>query len=130
MARWQGQIHVPDLDDLGGLRGSRVRLRDVHGVMRGRGMQTGTDKQLTWFVTFEVPKTRTKMRRSRATRAFCSEAQAKDFAREKLDKGLVVSAGTMVPYSPRQIIPSASVPAWLGPVEPKSIDDQGSDDAR
>ena len=69
------------------------------------------------------------MRRSRATRAFSVEAQAKDFAREKLDEGLIVSAGTMVPHSQRQIIPSASVPAWLDPVEPKSTDDQGSDDA-
>ena len=58
------------------------------------------------------------MRRSRATRAFSVEAQAKDFAREKLDEGLIVSAGTMVPHSPRQIIPSTGVPAWLDPVEP------------
>ena len=79
------------------------------------------DKQHTWFATFEVPRTRAKMRRSRATRAFSVEAQAKDFAREKLDEGLIVSAGTIVPYSPRQIIPSISVPAWLDPVEPNEL---------
>ena len=79
------------------------------------------DIQHTWFVTFEVPKTRTRMRRSRATRTFSSEAQAKDFAREKLDEGLIVSAGTMVPHLPRQIIPSTGVLAWLDPVEPNEI---------
>jgi hypothetical protein len=79
------------------------------------------DIQHTWFVTFEVPRTRTKMRRSRATRTFSSEAQAKDFVREKLDEGLIVSAGTMVPHLPRQIIPSTGVLAWLDPVEPNEI---------
>jgi hypothetical protein len=66
------------------------------------------------------------MRRSRATRTFGSEAQAKNFAREKLDEGLIVSAGTMVPHSPRQTIASTSVSAWLGPIEPKST--ESSDD--
>jgi hypothetical protein len=61
------------------------------------------------------------MRRSRATRTFSSEAQAKDFVREKLDEGLIVSAGTMVPHLPRQIIPSTGVLAWLDPVEPNEI---------
>ena len=61
------------------------------------------------------------MRRSWATRTFSSEAQAKDLAREKLDEGLIVSAGTMVPHLPRQIIPSTGVLAWLDPVEPNEI---------
>ena len=76
------------------------------------------DKQNSWFVTFEVPKTRTNMKRTRATRGFNSEAQAKIFAKEKLDEGLIVSAGTIVPHSPRQIIPSISIAAWLDPVAP------------
>jgi len=74
------------------------------------------DKQHTWYVTFEVPRTTRPQRRSPlATRTFSSETQAKIFARQKLDEGLVVSAGTIVPHSPRQILPSTSVPAWLDP---------------
>jgi hypothetical protein len=88
------------------------------------------DKQHTWFVTFEVPRGGSLVRRRnpRLTRTFASELEAKKFAREKLDEGLIVSAGTMVPHSPRQIIPSTGVLAWLNPVESELTDDQGSDD--
>jgi hypothetical protein len=73
----------------------------------------------TWYVTFEVPKavTLSKRRNPRLTRTFLTEAEAKDFAREKLGEGLIVSAGTLIPYSPRRAIPSTSIPAWLAPDE-------------
>ena len=92
----------------------RAKLLAANGNKFRRTMM---DKQHTWFVTFEVPGSRAKRRSPRSTRGFSSEAQAKDFAREKFDQGLIVSAGTMVPHSPRKIIPPTGVPAWLDPVE-------------
>ena len=73
----------------------------------------------TWYVTFEVPKTGrlTKRRNPRLTQTFQTEAEAKDFAREKFGEGRVVSAGTIIPNSPRRIITPTSIPAWLDPDE-------------
>jgi hypothetical protein len=75
----------------------------------------------TWYVTFEVPRTGTliKRRSPRATRTFATEAEAKEFARVKFEEGLVVTAGTIIPYLPRQAIPSSSIAAWLEPAEEK-----------
>jgi hypothetical protein len=79
----------------------------------------------TWYVTFEVPKssTLTRRRNPRSTRTFATEAEAKDFARVKFGEGLVVTAGTIIPYSPRQAIPSTGIPAWLGSAEEGSDQD-------
>ena len=35
----------------------------------------------------------------------------------KFDEGLVVTAGTIIPHSPRQAIPSAGIAAWLESAE-------------
>jgi hypothetical protein len=69
----------------------------------------------TWYVTFEVRKRGTlpKQRSPRETRTFATEAEAKAFARAKLDEGLAVFAGTINPSVPRQLIPSARIQAWL-----------------
>ena len=70
----------------------------------------------TWYVTFEVQKRGTlpKARHPRLTETFVTEAEAKACAREKLDQGLVVTAGTLInPYSPKQIIPASSISSWL-----------------
>jgi hypothetical protein len=69
----------------------------------------------TWYVTFEVRKRGTlpKQRSPRETRTFATEAEAKVFARAKLDEGLAVFAGTINPRVPRQLIPSARIQAWL-----------------
>lgn len=68
-----------------------------------------------WYVTFEVRKRGTlpKQRSPRETRTFATEAEAKAFAREKLDAGLAVFAGTINPHTPRQLIPSSRIQAWL-----------------
>jgi hypothetical protein len=67
----------------------------------------------TWFVTTELKRTTKRQRHPRLTSAFDNEAEAKAFAREKLDQGLIVFAGTINPYSPKQIIPSTEIAAWI-----------------
>jgi hypothetical protein len=69
----------------------------------------------TWYVTFEVRKGRILPRRRspRLTRTFDTETEAKEFARVKFNEGLMVYAGTINPYSPRQLISSSGIPTWL-----------------
>ncbi|MDE5444281.1 hypothetical protein GWG65_23085 [Bradyrhizobium sp. CSA207] len=69
----------------------------------------------TWYVTFEVHKRGTlpKRRSPRETRTFESEAEARTFAREKFNEGLIVFAGTLNPFLPRRLIPSSDIPFWI-----------------
>ena len=69
----------------------------------------------TWYVTFEVPKSRTLVQRRnpRLTKTFDTEAEAREFARTKFDAGLIVIAGTLNPQLPRKAIPSVEIPVWL-----------------
>ncbi|MDE5459511.1 MULTISPECIES: hypothetical protein [unclassified Bradyrhizobium] len=69
----------------------------------------------TWYVTFEVQKRGTlpKRRSPRETRTFESEAEARAFAREKFNEGLIVFAGTLNPFLPRRLIPSSDIPSWI-----------------
>ncbi len=69
----------------------------------------------TWYVTFEVHKRGTlpKRRSPRETRMFESEADARSFAREKFNEGLIVFAGTLNPFLPRRLIPSSEIPDWI-----------------
>jgi hypothetical protein len=69
----------------------------------------------TWYVTYEVPRSATSVKRRspRSTRTFETEAEAKTFARKKFEEGLIVNAGTINPYSPRRAIASGSIPCWL-----------------
>jgi hypothetical protein len=72
--------------------------------------QRGQEMAHIWFVTFEVQKRGPwpKGRRTpRRTKTFETETEAKDFARSKLNEGLVVFAGTVNPYLPKQLIPSS-----------------------
>jgi len=48
----------------------------------------------------------------RSTRTFKTEAEAKAFAREILAKGFLVSAGTLNPYQPKQIIAASQIERW------------------
>jgi len=68
-----------------------------------------------WYVTFEVRKRGTlpKQRSPRETRTFTTEAEAKAFARARLEEGLVVFAGTINPHAPKQLILSPHIEAWL-----------------
>lgn len=69
----------------------------------------------TWYVTVEVHKRGVLPRRRspRLTSTFKTEAEAKTFARAKLREGLVVFAGTINPYVPRQLVPSHDIAAWV-----------------
>jgi len=69
----------------------------------------------TWYVTFEVHKCGTLQRRRspRATKSFETERDAREFARVRFNEGLIVHAGTLNPYLPRQTILSSEVPGWL-----------------
>jgi hypothetical protein len=74
----------------------------------------------TWYVTFQMHKRGLlpKRRSQRITRSFETEPEAKDFARARFNEGLVVFAGTINPFFPKQLIPSSDIPQWLdGPQE-------------
>ena len=70
----------------------------------------------TWYVTFEVSRRGLvkKRRHPRLTKTFESEAEAKQFAREKLNDGVIVFAGTINPYQPKQLVPSSGISMWCG----------------
>jgi hypothetical protein len=73
----------------------------------------------TWFVSFELPKSkkRAAARRSlRLSETFLTEVQAKAFACEKCNQGLVVNAGTLNPHLPRRMISSAVIHRWIDDV--------------
>jgi hypothetical protein len=82
----------------------------------------------TWYVTFEIRKRgllSKKERSPRETRTFATEAEAKMFARVKLDNGLVVFAGTINPHLPKRLILSNSIANWLEePSESATNEDQ------
>ena len=70
----------------------------------------------TWYVSFELPKPKRRgaARRSpRLSETFLTENEAKAFAREKYNQGLIVSAGTLNPHLPRRTIPSAVIHRWI-----------------
>ena len=69
----------------------------------------------TWYVTFESrPRgVLPKRRGPRETRTFATEGEAKIFARSKLDEGLMVFAGTIIPHLPRRHISSSLIHMWL-----------------
>ena len=68
-----------------------------------------------WYVTFEIRKRGIlpKQRSPRETRTFATEAEAKIFARSKLEEGLTVFAGTINPHTPKRVIPSSCMQVWL-----------------
>jgi len=70
----------------------------------------------TWYVTFEVQRRGMLLRprHPRLTQTFETETEAKRFAKEKLDQGLTVTAGTLNPHSPKQVVPSGAMSIWLG----------------
>ena len=77
----------------------------------------------TWYVTFDSRPSslRVKRRRPRETRTFATEDEAKNFARLKLDDGLIVFAGTINPHLPRRHIASSQVHVWLSEGDEDSV---------
>ena len=69
-----------------------------------------------WYVTFEIRKRgllSKKERSPRETRTFATEAEAKMFARAKLEEGLVIFAGTINPHTPKRLVLSHDIANWL-----------------
>jgi hypothetical protein len=82
----------------------------------------------TWYVTFELHKRGLlsgRRARPRATRRFATEAEARTFARAKLDEGLTVFAGTINPQFPKQLIISSEIPEWLESASAEKISIKG-----
>jgi hypothetical protein len=89
-------------------------------------------KMSPWYVTYEVPKSgaSVKRRSPRSTQSFETEAEAKTFARKKFDEGLIVSAGTINPHSPRRAIASGSIACWLDETpDPETPDPNGTQES-
>ena len=65
-----------------------------------------------WYVAFRQPE---KMRSAyvRNSKTFRTEIEAKQFARERLEQGCDVSAGTLNPYRPKQSISLGQITGWL-----------------
>jgi hypothetical protein len=72
-----------------------------------------TKASSSWFVSVELPKQKGKRRFARWSDTFQSEAEAKVFARQKLEQGFLVTAGTVNPAVPRRVIPSEEIHCWL-----------------
>lgn len=90
-------------------KGRLISLRHAIGDVHGWKMRP------IWYVTYEVHKRGIlpKRRSPRLTTTFETEAGAKDFARARLQEGLIVFAGTINPHVPRQLVSSHDIPAWL-----------------
>ena len=71
----------------------------------------------TWYVSFELSKSKRKAaatrRFPRLSETFLTEDEAKAFAFEKCNQGLIVSAGTLNPHLPRRTIPTAVIHRWI-----------------
>jgi hypothetical protein len=73
----------------------------------------------TWYVSFgpdKAVKTDDRaMSAVRSTRTFKSEVDAKLFAMQILAKGWSVSAGTLNPHQPKQVVGSSQIERWADP---------------
>ena len=73
----------------------------------------------TWYVAFgpdKAVKTDDRATSSvRSTRTFKTEVDAKLFAKQILAKGWSVSAGTLNPHQPKQIVGSSQIEHWADP---------------
>jgi hypothetical protein len=70
----------------------------------------------TWYVTFGPHKTdETADSRTRSTRTFKSEIDAKLFAMQILSKGWTASAGTLNPHQPKRVVGPSQIEQWADP---------------
>jgi hypothetical protein len=73
----------------------------------------------TWYVAYGPDKAvKTDVSAAgtvRSTRTFRSEVDAKLFAMQILAKGWSVSAGTLNPHQPKQVVGSSQVEHWADP---------------
>lgn len=70
--------------------------------------------KMNWYVSYIAVGSMFDERPHRATKTFRSEEEAREFARTRSAAGdQTLIAGTINPVSPKRVIPSASIPAWL-----------------
>ena len=69
----------------------------------------------TWYVTFQIRQRGAlpRPRCPRQTTTFATEAEARRYARARIEEGLIVFAGTINPYLPKQLIPAEHIIDWL-----------------
>jgi hypothetical protein len=73
-------------------------------------------EQDIWYVSYRsniAPKRADEDRCVRATRRFKTEAEAKQFAQEIINKGWSAIAGTLNPYLPKKTVPSTKILDWI-----------------
>lgn len=73
-------------------------------------------QQDIWYVSYRsniTPKREDEDRCVRATRRFKTEAEAKQFAQEIINKGWSAIAGTLNPYLPKKTVPSTKILDWI-----------------
>jgi len=67
-----------------------------------------------WYISFETASREKDRIYRRQTRTFPNEAEAKAFARMILDRAFRISAGTINPVQPKQVIGSSrGLSDWL-----------------
>jgi hypothetical protein len=66
-----------------------------------------------WYVSYTVRSNDRSRRYARKTRTFTSEELAKMFAREVVADDLRPTAGTINPHSPKKVISTNDMAAWL-----------------
>ena len=73
----------------------------------------------TWYVAFGPDKGAKADKHARgvrrSTRTFKSEVDAKLFAMQILAKGWSVSAGTLNPHQPKQVVGTYQIERWADP---------------
>jgi hypothetical protein len=68
-----------------------------------------------WYVSYRsnISPKHDERRPARGTRQFKSEIEAKQFARQIIDKGWSAIAGTINPHTPKKIVASTRILDWL-----------------
>jgi hypothetical protein len=67
-----------------------------------------------WFVSVETPKRFGLRRRTRETKSFPTEIEAKQFAIAMLSEGRKVTAGTLSPHKPiRRTVTASEINQWI-----------------
>jgi hypothetical protein len=65
-----------------------------------------------WYVAFRQPNDEPAIY-VRNSKTFGTEVEAKRFARERLEEGCDVSAGTINPFRPKKTVGLAQIASWL-----------------
>jgi hypothetical protein len=105
--------------ELAALRGMRTEAFLAEETSRSDRRYAAMTQHDIWYVAFAPDKAvQTDDSASgavRSTRTFKSEVDAKLFAMQILAKGWSVSAGTLNPHQPKQIVGASQIERWADP---------------